>query len=343
MMAPYTVGSAKKGLDGVHVLVLGSTGQVGSALVKKLRDHGASVTAWSREQIPNYDLQQLQTELEALEVLSPVSDSPSSHSSPRSTRALPPLGVPSVIINAAAYTQVDQAETDTESATRVNAELPRLLAEHAKKIHAVLIHYSTDYVYAGEGTKPHQESDSTAPLNHYGRSKLRGDQVIEQIAPRYLILRTSWVYSATGKNFFNTMLKFGQERSQLKVVNDQVGSPTYAPDLAELTLLALARALEQEAVCKKFPSGIYHLCNAGTTTWHQFASQIFDLAREHHIPLQLQHLEAIPTSSYPTPARRPLNSRLSLKKLEGQFGIQPRPWTEALRECFEVWYRQTSS
>jgi len=232
---------------------------------------------------------------------------------------------PDVIINAAAYTKVDQAEKERALCEVINATAPAKLAEYCAKKKVTLVHYSTDYVYAGTGDAAHYETDPIAPNNFYGKTKGEGDQAIEKSGSDYLIFRTSWVYSHTGKNFVLTMLKLGAEMDSLKVVNDQIGSPSYAPDLAKYSLDALMKALEQKVEGKRFPSGVYHLCNSGVTSWCDFAKAI----------LPGKNINGIPSSEYPTPAKRPLNSRLSLKKLVATFGLKPRPWQEALADCLK--------
>ena len=252
---------------------------------------------------------------------------------------------PSVIINAAAYTQVDLAETHQFAAEYANAVTPAKIAEYCVQAAIPLIHYSTDYVYEGLGTEPHHESEVMKPGNAYGLTKARGDEAIiaagtpsalkdrKPITPetekkakvQALIFRTSWVYSHEGKNFVLTMKRLGKERDELKVVSDQVGAPSYAADLAEYSLLALMKAMEQKIETGTFPTGVYHLCNSGFTNWAEFARAI----------LPGKKIIDIKSESYPTPAKRPLNSRLSLQKLEKVFGIKPRPWLEALEVCLK--------
>lgn len=235
---------------------------------------------------------------------------------------------PDVIVNAAAWTAVDKAETETAAAYALNATLPAALAAVAAKRQAWLVHYSTDYVYPGSGTAPWQEDDVTAPLSVYGASKLAGDQAVQQSGCRYLIFRTCWVYAARGNNFLRTMLKLGKTRQSLAVVADQIGAPTPARLIAQVSSLALQQALQQgAAVC-----GVYHLASRGETSWYGFAAAIFALARQHQFELALDNnqFKPISTAEYPTPAKRPANSRLCLDKIEQTFGLVMPDWHEQL-------------
>jgi dTDP-4-dehydrorhamnose reductase len=232
---------------------------------------------------------------------------------------------PDVVINAAAYTAVDLAEKEQERCEAINARAPAVMARYCAERKIPLVHFSTDYVYAGVGSAERTEQEPHAPLSFYGASKARGDEAVMASGCDHLIFRTSWVFSHTGKNFVLTMLRLGSERSELRIVDDQIGSPTYAPDLAEYSLHALMRALESKLEGKGFPSGVYHLCNSGQTSWAGFARAILPNTR----------VVGIPSSEYPTPARRPLNSRLSLQKFIHTFGLTPRPWQEALEACLK--------
>ncbi|MCL7939249.1 dTDP-4-dehydrorhamnose reductase [Halomonas sp. ATCH28] len=231
---------------------------------------------------------------------------------------------PDLIANGAAYTAVDKAESEPELAHRLNAELPAQLAEYSKSRSQWLVHYSSDYVYPGSGDTPWQEDDPTRPLGVYGQTKLAGDQSIKASGCRHLIFRTSWVYSARGNNFMKTMLRLGRERDKLKVVSDQIGVPTSARLIAQISVLALERQLLD---------GVYHLAPHGETSWHGFASEIFSQAKDLG-ETRLIHPDAvvaIPTSEYPTPAARPLNSRLSLTKLEQALDLEIPDWNEQLK------------
>jgi dTDP-4-dehydrorhamnose reductase len=197
------------------------------------------------------------------------------------------------------------------------------------------VHYSTDYVFDGSGTVPHDESETPRPLNHYGESKLRGEQGVLEIARshpgfRFLILRATWVYDESGKNFLRTILRLAHQKDELKIVQDQIGAPSYAGDLARWTLEALRNADK----LPHFPSGIYHLAHHGQTSWLGFAEAILTKAKARHCPLRLTSLQGIPTSDYPTPARRPLNSRMNCTRFESTFGITLRSWERGLEECF---------
>ncbi|MGP9675247.1 MULTISPECIES: dTDP-4-dehydrorhamnose reductase [unclassified Halomonas] len=236
---------------------------------------------------------------------------------------------PDVVINAAAYTAVDNAESDQAMAGRLNAALPAQLAEYCQQQSKWLIHYSSDYVYTGQGSAPWQESDTTGPCNVYGATKLAGDEAVMNSSCQHLIFRTSWVYSAFGKSFLATMLRLGAERSALSIINDQVGAPTPARLIALVTQQALTRLLSEGAT---LASGVYHLAPRGETSWHGFACEIFKVAKQFGLPLVItpDGVSAIPTTDYPTPAARPLNSRLSVDKLEKALSVQLPDWQSQL-------------
>ncbi|MGK5082329.1 dTDP-4-dehydrorhamnose reductase [Bdellovibrionota bacterium FG-1] len=236
---------------------------------------------------------------------------------------------PSAVINAAAYTQVDHAETQRELAFKINAEAPGVIAQWCAQQNIPFVHYSTDYVFDGSGDQPRSEDAPIAPLNVYGQSKAEGERRIVEAKGRFLCLRTSWAYDAHGKNFVNTMLRLGAERETLKVVADQIGAPTYAPHLAQGTLQALENALAKP----NFPSGIYHLCQSGQTSWFGFAEAIFESARKQGIALKVSQILPISTAEYPVPAKRPLNSRLSMKKIQQALEIQMPDWRDGLDAC----------
>lgn len=284
-------------------------------------------------------------------------------SKPQSLRGVIDSIQPDVILNAAAYTAVDKAEEEEALATVINGEAPGVLAEIAVKRNIPLVHYSTDYVFNGSGDKPWREDDKTAPLNAYGRSKLAGEQAIEAAGGKYLIFRISWVYDAYGKNFLNTMLRLGKDRETLKVVDDQFGAPCYAPHIAAATLQAVEQLtspsgrgrnalgvsgegrsepasphprIKYGAGSNPLPegegiSGIYHIANAGETSWHGFATAIFDEARKKGIELSVKDVLPIPASEYPTPAKRPANSRMDCGKFRETFGITLPVWQEGLK------------
>jgi len=230
---------------------------------------------------------------------------------------------PQLIVNAAAYTAVDKAESEPAAAQQINATAPGLLAVEAARLGALLLHYSTDYVFDGSGDQPRDETAATAPLSVYGASKLAGEDAIRASGCRHLILRTSWVYAARGGNFAKTMLRLAGEREQLKVIADQIGAPTGADLLADLGA-HMARATLADAGL----SGTYHAVAAGHTSWHAYACHVIESARARGLPLRVaaDQVLPIPTSDYPTPARRPLNSRLSTAKLQAAFGLRLPDW-----------------
>lgn len=229
---------------------------------------------------------------------------------------------PAVIVNATAYTAVDKAESEQDKARLVNATSLKVLAETAEEIGAWLIHYSTDYVFDGSGDQPWREDDATAPLNTYGQTKLEGEQAIVSTMTKYLIFRTSWVYAAKGNNFAKTMLKLAKDRESLSVINDQSGAPTGAELIADSTAHAIRVALNDLAV-----AGIYHLVASGETSWHAYATKVIEFARAQGVELQVQTINAVPTSAFPTPAKRPANSRLNTEKFQQAFGLNLPDWT----------------
>ena len=240
---------------------------------------------------------------------------------------------PALIVNPAAYTAVDKAETDVRGAQRLNAEAPRLLAEEAKQLGAALIHYSTDYVFDGTKDAPYFETDATNPQNVYGRTKLEGEQAIAASGCDHLIFRTSWVYGRRGKNFLLTMLRLGAERPELRVVADQIGAPTWSNTIATATAHIVAQGLAAhrtgDSTWWRERSGVYNLTSGGATSWHGFTQTILGMSMGEKAPNVLP----IPASEYPVPAKRPANSRLAGDKLADTFGLQLPAWDEALRLC----------
>jgi len=228
---------------------------------------------------------------------------------------------PDIVVNAAAYTAVDKAESDTEMADRVNARATQVIAEEVKTLNAWLVHYSTDYVFSGQGHEPWRETDQAAPVNCYGLSKLNGERAIVASGCRHLIFRTGWVYAARGNNFAKTMLRLAKDRASLNVIADQIGVPTGADLLADVAVAALQKALVNPELC-----GIYHLAPAGETTWHAYASYVIDFARAHGEVLAVETISPIATTEYPTPASRPLNSRLATDKLRETFSLHLPDW-----------------
>lgn len=283
-----------------RVLLLGAGGQLGKLLERKLRDE-LELTALTHAQL---DLADVNAVCEVV----------------RETR-------PEILINAAAYTAVDRAEQERDLAHRVNAVAPGVMAQEMAALGGWLIHYSTDYVFDGTGTKPWVETDSTRPLNVYGQSKLDGEKAIAEAHGQYIILRTSWVYAAEGKNFLHTMLRLGREREQLRIVDDQIGAPTSAEALTASTAAVLGRL--RSAAEAAGLSGVYHLTCSGVTSWCGFAKAIFDEFEAQQKPPEVV---PIPTMDFPTPARRPLNSRLCCEKFASAFGFRVPEWRQALHE-----------
>lgn len=242
---------------------------------------------------------------------------------------------PDVIVNAAAYTAVDKAETEQALAFRINAEAPGVLAEEANKSGALLIHYSTDYVFDGGKSSAYMEEDTPHPINAYGHSKLAGEKAIQAIGGDHLILRTSWVYAARGNNFLKTILRLAAEREVLNIVDDQIGSPTWARLIAETTAHMLRQSLF-ERLQGRFSSGIYHLTSTGETSWYGFANAIVEIARQQgSLTLKNRTINPIPATHYPLPAPRPINSRLSTERLQQHFQLELPSWTDALKLCME--------
>jgi dTDP-4-dehydrorhamnose reductase len=228
---------------------------------------------------------------------------------------------PDIIVNAAAYTAVDKAESEFELANQVNGLACRMMAEEAVNLGAWLIHYSSDYVFDGQGSVPWSESDAVAPLNHYGASKLAGEQAIIASGCKYLIYRTSWVYGARGNNFATSMLRLARERETLNIVNDQVGAPTGADLIADITALSLQQALR----CPEL-SGLYHLAAAGEVSWCGYARHVIDFAQACGEQLVVKSINPVETCAYPSVARRPLNSRLNTQKLRASFSLHLPDW-----------------
>lgn len=288
--------------DGPRVLVIGGSGQLGLELQRSFAGTNPMV-AVDREVV---DL-----------------------TVPDQIRAIVGSVKPAVILNSAAYTAVDRAESQPEIAAAVNARAPRILAEEALKIGAVLVHYSTDYVFDGTKEGPWTEEDAPAPMSVYGKTKLAGEEAIREVGGRYLIFRTSWVYGPLGKNFLLTMLRLGRERDELSVVDDQFGAPTTSLELARAT-----REIADGVLAGTFGSaeewaGLYHMTCGGETTWCGFTRAIFAKAGGL-LGGRKPEVKAIATSEYPTPAKRPRNSILSNAKLQGRFGVQLKPWEPAL-------------
>ena len=284
----------------MKILITGRHGQVSRELQLALADQ-ADLLVLGQEQLNLAESAQIRAQVEALR--------------------------PDLIINAAAHTAVDQAESEPELAFAINATAPGLLAEAAMQLNVPLIHYSTDYVFDGSKNAPYTEDDATAPLGIYGQSKLAGEQAIRAAGAQHLILRTSWVYSLYGKNFLLTMQRLLQEREELRVVADQTGAPTWAGTIAQAT----AELVAHWRAGNPGPWGTYHLSGLGETSWFSFAEAIAEQLRLQDKPCA--RLEAIPSSAYPTPAQRPLNSRLDCSRLQQAWNIRLPDWHAALLEC----------
>lgn len=235
---------------------------------------------------------------------------------------------PDVIVNAAAHTAVDKAESEVDFARKLNATSPGVLAKEAAALGALLVHYSTDYVFDGSGSHARAEEAPTGPLSVYGQTKLEGENVIRASGCQHLIFRTSWVYASRGGNFARTMLKLAAERDKLAVINDQFGAPTGADLLADITAHAVRVARARPDV-----AGTYHAVAAGTTTWHAYATLVIEWARARGVPIQVavDAIGSVPTTAYPTPAKRPLNSRLNTRKLQDTFGLQMPAWERGVQ------------
>ena len=289
----------------MKILVTGCNGQVGFELARTLLPLG-EVFAFSREQFDLTDLESCRATIQKIS--------------------------PDVIVNAAAYTAVDKAETEREMAFLINEKAIAVLAQEARKLNALLIHYSTDYVFDGTKNAPYIEDDVTNPLNVYGESKLAGEQAIQQSGADYLILRTTWVFASRGQNFVKSILRLAAEREELNIVADQIGAPTSARFIAETTAHIL-RQSQQERGAKTFKSDIYNLTNSGETSWHGFAEKIVELVKLQNTELKNRVINPIPTTAYPTPAKRPLNSRLSTQKLTQHFNLKMPSWETVLELC----------
>jgi len=285
----------------MKILLLGKNGQVGWELQRSLAPLG---------------------EVVALDFDSP-GPLTADFSAPESLAATVRAVAPQIIVNAAAHTAVDKAESEPDFARALNATSPAVLAREASALGAWLMHYSTDYVFDGSGSTPWVEDSPTGPLSVYGQTKLEGEQAIRASGCRHLIFRTSWVYAARGGNFAKTMLKLAQERERLTVIDDQIGSPTGAELLADLTAHALRHARQHPEV-----SGTYHAVAQGETSWHGYATHVIEFARAKGLPIKVaaDAIAPVPTSTFPTPAKRPHNSRMNTSKLRSTFGVNLPVW-----------------
>jgi len=290
-----------------RILIVGNAGQLGRELERSFAGLGP-ITGVDREQVDLAD--------------------------PEQTRALVARFEPGIILNAAAYTAVDRAESEPEINYDLNAVAPRMLAEEARKRGALFVHYSTDYVFNGEKPGAWVESDATGPLNAYGAAKLAGEQAVAKAGGKYLIFRTSWVYGPHGNNFLLTMLRLGRERDKLSIVDDQVGAPTTSIALVYATRTVVGGVLDGRFGETGEWAGLYHMTCGGSTSWFGFAQAIFQRAAELGMS-KAPALTPIATSDYPTPAARPRNSVLSNDKLRTRFGVQLKPWETTLEEVFQ--------
>ena len=290
----------------MKILLLGKNGQVGWELQRSLAPLGELV-ALDRQGAPG--------------LVGDVSDLEGLAATVRALR-------PQLIVNAAAHTAVDKAESEPDLARRLNAEAPAVLAREAAACGALLVHYSTDYVFDGSGERPWREDDATGPLGVYGRTKLEGEQAIAASGCRHLILRTSWVYAARGGNFAKTMLRLARERERLTVIDDQWGAPTGAELIADVTAQAVAQLRQVPG-----KGGLYHLAAAGATTWFEYAKYVLAEAQRAQPAIEMKVTEVAPiaTRDYPTPARRPHNSRLDCTRLQAAFDLRLPPWQDGVR------------
>lgn len=242
---------------------------------------------------------------------------------------------PDIVVNATAYTAVDKAESDQIQAQLINAQAVKQLASECKKHHALLVHYSTDYVFSGDGITPWKEDDQTSPVNYYGLTKREGELALEQSGVRFLNFRTCWVYAIRGNNFIKTMLKLAQAKEELSIIHDQVGVPTGAALIADVTAQAIRYYTLQSEMEKQNLHGHYHLAPKGETTWHDYAQFVFAHARNAGQVFTLNKVNPIETSAYPTPAKRPLNSRLNTNKLEQNFKLHLPNWQQGVTQVLE--------
>lgn len=283
-----------------NILLIGAHGQVGQELIPQLSSQGA-LTAVGRSNLDLTDVTQIQSVIEAVK--------------------------PDIIVNAAAYTAVDKAESDVDTAHQVNTVAPTEMAKVAQSLGALLVHISTDYVFDGQKGSPYLETDPTQPIGVYGQTKRAGELGVIEACDRHIILRTAWVYGAKGQsNFVKTMLRLGKDRDSLSVVMDQIGTPTWSQDIA----LAIADLLKTLAA-QTIPNGIYHFTNSGVASWYDFAIAIFEEARALGFALQIQEVVPITTAEYPTPAQRPAYSVLGLQKINQVLDRNAPHWRSSLR------------
>ena len=285
----------------MSILIIGSNGQLGSELIAQC---DTSCIAASSVDLPEFDI------TDTVQVDNLMED----------TR-------PSIVINAAAYTDVDGAEIERDTAFQVNRDAPAYLAKVCSHANIPLIHISTDYVFNGEKNSPYKETDPVSPINLYGQSKLEGEIGICSELKEHIIIRTSWLYGVHGRNFVKTMLRLAKENESIDVINDQFGSPTYAKDLAETVLTVASTIYDQTDI----QWGIYHFCNEGVISWHAFAEAIFEIATPI-ISMKIQHVRPVSSDEYPSNTRRPPYSMLDCQRIQKQFGIYLKPWRQRLEK-----------
>lgn len=289
------------------ILLTGITGQVGQELQKTLGNLG-DVVGVGRDKFDLSKPEQIKQQIAEIK--------------------------PNIVVNAGAYTAVDKAEKEPELAVAINADAPKAIALAANDIGATVVHISTDYVFNGQNYSPYLEADSTDPLGVYGSSKLQGEIGVVENCDRHIILRTAWVYGSRGHgNFVKTMLRLGETREELKVVADQIGSPTWSSDIADAITNLLTKLEEDSTV-----NGIYHFSNSGVASWYDLAVAIFDEAKQLGFPLKIKQVLPITTAEYPTPAQRPAYSVLSKEKYIKTTGIYPSHWRQSLRKMLTEWY-----
>lgn len=304
--------------DKVRILVLGINGQLGRQVFASLSNHYTDVYGSIRKS-------NSQEEQRAKILAIDLGDEVQIRSALRRLE-------PQIIVNCAAYTAVDQAEKEREYSYTINAHAPYVLAQEAFTLNALLVHISTDYVFDGSGSQPRSEIDRPAPCNHYGLAKLHGENNLASVGGVHAILRTCWVYSAQGNNFMKTMLRLGQAKESLRVVDDQVGSPTSVGELQRAIAVIVKAYLFDPKFFAKNLSGVYHAACQGSVSWYSFAQAIFALAREHRVPITVKEVMPIASDAYPSAARRPLNSRLDCTKFAKNFAFEFQDWRSALAE-----------
>jgi len=297
----------------MKILITGADGQVGWELQRSLLGLG-DIVALNRRQLDLSNVSALQNQIRQLK--------------------------PQFIINAAAYTAVDRAEQEKDLALRINAHAPAIINEEAQRLDSFLIHYSTDYVFDGRKDSPYQESDDTCPINVYGESKQQGEKAILQSDSKHIVLRTSWVYAARGNNFLRTVVRLLGQQRDIGMINDQIGAPTWARYIAEVSAHIVRQWQSQQLTQTKSQRGLFHLCNSGQASWHEFAELIRGYLLDAQIYPELQDylsrpIRAISSDQYPSVAARPRNSRLALTKLENVFSLYSPSWQSAAKLCLD--------